>query len=172
MGYILQSFWRHWHRWVSLLIAIPLLLTVATGVLLMTRGFNTWMQPVYPESSSPELKVTFEQILAAAQSVPEAKIHSWNDISQIDIRPGKGQIRVRGKFDHWEVSVDSATGAMLQAGKRRVSFFTALHEGAYFGSFVRYGIFFPSAFGTLFLIVSGLFMFFQPFLRKYRQNRR
>jgi len=161
-----MKFWRKWHRWVSILIALPFLLTVSTGILLATRGFNPWMQPSYETSSAPELKVSFEQMLAAARSVPEARVESWSDISQIDIRPKKGQIRLRARHDHWEIQVDSVSGAVLGAGKRRVSWFVALHEGAFFGPWVRYGIFFPSALGVLFLTLSGLLIFFQPIRRR------
>lgn len=153
-------------------MALPFLVTLLTGLLLTTRGYNTWMQPSYQAATSPELKVSFDQILSAVRSVPEARIRSWADVHQIDIRPGIAQIRVRSKFDHWEVQVDGATGAVLQAKKRRVSWITSLHEGAAFGPQIRYGVFFPSALGVLLLTITGLVLFFQPYLRARRRRAR
>lgn len=155
---------RKWHRWVSILIALPFLLTVVTGILLASRGFNTWVQPQYNPPQSG-LKISFEQMLAAARSVPEAQITDWKDVSQIDIRPKNGQIRVRAK-NLWEIQVDGNTGEVLGAGVRRVSWLVSLHEGAQFGPWVRYGIFFPSAIAVLFLLMSGVALFFQPILNR------
>jgi len=155
---------RKWHRGVSILIAIPVFITLVTGLLLSTRGFNTWVQPAYPPFQA-ELKVNFDQILKAAQSVPPAKIASWNDVTQIDIRPGKGNIRVRSK-NNWEVQINGSTGAVTQAGPRRVSWLMSLHEGASFGPLVRYGVFFPSAVALLFLLLSGVVLFFQPVIQR------
>lgn len=158
--------WRIWHRWVSVITALPFAIVLVTGLLLASRGFFPWMQPVYPSTSGGGLKVGFSQILEATRSVPEAGIASWEDVAQIDVRPRTGQIRVRAKRDHWEVQIDGSTGAVLGAGKRRVAWFTSLHEGAFFGDTVRYAIFFPSALGALFLLLSGLVLFLAPHLRR------
>src|SRR5687768_5168108 len=71
---------RKWHRWVSIAITLPFLVTLVTGITLATRGFNTWVQPKHPELKT-DLRVTFPQILTAVKSVPEAKIESWADVS-------------------------------------------------------------------------------------------
>lgn len=153
---------RKWHRWVSIIIAIPFLITLVTGILLASRGFNTWVQPQYPGIQSG-LKISFDDILKAAQTVPEAQITSWKDVSQIDIRPNSGNIRVRAK-NLWEIQIDGGNGNVVGSNIRRVSWLVSLHEGAEFGPWVRYGIFFPSAIAVFFLLVSGVALFFQPLL--------
>lgn len=160
---------RKWHRWVSIFIAIPFLVTVVTGILLATRGFNTWVQPNYPALNS-DLKVNFEQILEVAKSVPEAKITGWKDVSQIDVRPAKGNIRVRSK-NHWEIQIDGGTGTIANSGVRRVSWLVSLHEGAEFGPWVRYGIFFPSSILVFFLLISGVLIFFQPYILRRKRRK-
>jgi hypothetical protein len=107
------------------------------------------------------LKITFDEVLAAAKSVPEAQISDWKDVSQIDIRPGTGNIRVRSK-NLIEIQIDGATGKIMGAKPRRVSMLVSLHEGAEFGPWIRYGIFFPSAICVFFLLISGVAVFFQP----------
>lgn len=161
---------RKWHRWVSIIIALPFLITILTGILLASRGFNTWVQPQY-QPPKAELKISFDQMLEAAKSVPETQITNWKDISQIDIRPKNGQIRVRAK-NLWEVQIDGSTGAVLGAGVRRVSWLVSLHEGAEFGPWVRYGIFFPSAIGVFFLLGSGVAIFFQPLLHRFKVQKK
>ena len=150
-------------------ITLPFLITVLTGITLATRGFNTWVQPKNLPLKS-ELKITFPEILAAVQTVPEAQIQTWKDVSQIDIRPDAGNIRVRSKHTHWEIQVDGQTGQVVSHGIRRFSWLVAIHEGAYFGPIVRYGIFFPSAVGVFFLLVSGIALYFQPFLKNRKKG--
>lgn len=161
---------RKLHRWISLLIAIPFLITLVTGITLATRGFNSWVQPSYPKLSS-ELRISFDQVLVAAQSIPEAKIVRWEDVSQIDIRPSSGTIRVRSK-NYWEIQIDGASGQVTGNGPRRFPLLIALHEGAFFGPWIRYGIFLPSAIGVLFLLISGVLIFFQPYLRAKKTTRK
>jgi uncharacterized iron-regulated membrane protein len=165
----MNRFMRKWHRWISIIIALPFLVTLVTGLLLASRGFNAWVQPEYP-SGTPGLQISFEQILAAAKSVPEAEIQTWKDVSQIDVRPGNGRIRLRAKNTQWEMQIDGTTGEVLGKGIRRASLLTSLHEGAYFGPVVRYGIFVPSAIGVLFLLISGVVIFAQPFLIKRKKK--
>lgn len=164
----MTRFFRQWHRWVSIFIAIPFLITISTGLLLISRGFNTWVQPNYPPLKS-ELLISFDQILQVSKQVSEAQIQSWSDVSQIDIRPSKGNIRVRSHFNNWEIQIDGATGSILTSAPRRVSWLVSIHEGAFFGPAVRYGVFLPSAIGVLFLLISGLFIFFQPMLRRKKR---
>ncbi|MBY0554632.1 PepSY domain-containing protein [bacterium] len=166
----MKLFFRNWHRWVSIFVAVPFSVTVITGIIMATRGFNTWVQPSYPEFKS-ELKLSFDDILNISKSVPEAKIASWKDVSQIDIRPATGNIRVRSKVDMWELQIDGSTGEIKSSAKRRQSFLVSLHEGAYFGPIVRYGLFFPSAIGVFFLLISGIYLavkHYQPRIKRKR----
>jgi uncharacterized iron-regulated membrane protein len=156
-----QKNWRTWHRWISIVIALPFLVTISTGILLSTRGFNTWVQPSYAPAKKRTLQVSFDQLLKTAQEIPQAGIHSWSDVSQIDIRPTTAQVRLRSKASNWEIEIDGETGQVLGVAERRVSWLTALHEGSYFGNIVRYGVFFPSAIGVLFLLISGVIIFFK-----------
>lgn len=160
---------RKWHRWISIAVALPFFVTVTTGILLATRGFNTWVQPRHPELHS-ELHVSFAQILQAARSVPEAGIQNWSDVSQIDIRPATGNIRVRAKKTQMEIQIDGASGKVTGTGVRRFSFLVSLHEGAYFGPWIRYGIFLPAATGVFFLLFSGVVLYFQPLLNTRKQG--
>lgn len=148
---------RNGHRYISLLVMIPFMVTVITGIIMTTRGFNTWVQPDYPEFKA-NLLLSFDDILKISQSVPEAKISGWQDVSQIDIRPSSGNIRVRSKANQWELQLNGQTGEVTSSAKRRQSLLVSIHEGAYFGPAVRYGIFLPSALGVLFLTLSGLYL--------------
>lgn len=148
---------RVWHRWVSILVAAPLTLILVTGLILATRSFNPYLQPKYPKFQS-SLLVGFEKILAIVKTIPEAKIQTWVDVSQIDIRPATGNIRVRSRHNNWEIQMRGDTGEVTSSAPRRVSWVTSIHEGAFFGPWIRYGVFLPSALGALLLLVTGLLL--------------
>lgn len=162
---------RKWHRWISLIIALPFVITLLTGIILATRGFNSWVQPSYAPLTDRGVAISFEKILEAARSVPEARIQEWKDISQIDIRPEKANIRVRAKNTLWEIQINGITGEVTGKGERRFSLLIALHEGAYFGDLVRYGIFFPSSLGVLFLLLSGIYIALQTYMNKHKSKQ-
>ena len=161
---VLRSF-RLWHRWISIVTLPAFSVMLLTGVLLATRGFNPWLQPTYADSKFA-LETSFAKILETAQSVPEAQIKSWQDVSQIDIRPKTGLIRVRSKHGMYELQINGASGELVATSVRRVSWITAIHEGAYFGPWVRYGLFFTSALGVTFLLLSGTVLALAHYRRK------
>ena len=134
-----------------------------------SRGFNPWVQPKYP-TLNVQLKISFEDILRISKSVPGPQINSWDDVSQIDIRPKNGSIRVRTKIDQWEIFLNGETGEVVNVGKRRNSLLSSIHEGAYFGPIVRYGIFFPTALGLVFLLLSGAFLLIKTYTHLWRKN--
>lgn len=51
-------------------------------------------------------------------------------IDRMDVRPGKGVVKVRFKGHHTEVQVDGATGEILQIGTRHSDWLEALHDGS------------------------------------------
>lgn len=162
----MNRFFRKWHRWISVLIAVPFTVTLITGLIMATRGFNTWVQPEYP-SFKGELALSFPQVLQIVQNVPEANVKSWKDVSQIDVRPANANIRVRSKHNMWEVQINGETGEITSSAPRRQSFLVSLHEGTYFGPWVRYGIFFPSSIGVLFLMISGVYLIYKHYRIKF-----
>lgn len=150
----MNRFLRTWHRRISIFIALPFLITVVTGILLATRAFNPWVSAPVPEIKT-ELTLSYADVLRIAKDVPDAQITSWNEIAQINAAPKTGIIRVRTK-NHWELAINGSTGEVLSSTPRRVGWLVALHEGEFFGSYVRYGLFLPSAICVLFLLLSGV----------------
>ncbi len=160
---------RSLHYWLAPLVAIPFGITLLTGILLSTRGFNTALQRSPIAVTDPEMKISFKEILKVIQMDPTLHVATWADIPQIDIRPSKGHIRVRTK-ENLEIQIDPLTGKILQVSKRQVSWLISLHEGAIFGSVVRYGVFFVSAILVLALYISGLMIFWKRFKIQRKGN--
>lgn len=149
-------------------MAVPFSVIIVTGLIMTSRGYNTWVQPTYPQFKA-QLKLNFDDILKISQGIPEAKIKTWADVSQIDIRPATGNIRVRSKSDNWELQINGETGDITSSAPRRQSMLVSIHEGAYFGPFVRYWIFIPSSLGVFFLLLSGIYLLLKHYALRLKK---
>lgn len=159
---------RKIHRIGAIIIALPLLIVIVTGLILQVKKQFTWVQPATVRGVSKTIAVSFEEILEVAKTVPEAEIKSWGDINRLDVRPSKGVVKVRGE-NNWEVQIDTKTLDVLQVEFRRSDIIEAIHDGSWFHDSFKLWVFLPSAIILLFLWFTGIYMYFIPYLsRKLR----
>jgi uncharacterized iron-regulated membrane protein len=162
---------RDVHRWGSILIALPTAVIIATGVILQLKKEFTWIQPATQAGSSSELSLSFDRILAATQGVREAEVKSWDDIDRLDVRPGKRMLKVQCK-NRWEVQLDARTGDVLQVAYRRSDLIESIHDGSFFHNHAKLRLFLPTALILGGLWVTGIYLFFLPYLAKWKRGRR
>lgn len=115
--------------------------------------------------------LSFEQILNAVSEVPDIGLTSWDDINRLDVRPGKGIIKVRGNND-WEVQLDSKTGHVLQVEIRRSDFIESIHDGSFFHESFKLWVFLPSALVLALMWGTGIYLFLLPYILKKHQRKR
>ncbi|MEM8711326.1 MAG: PepSY-associated TM helix domain-containing protein [Planctomycetota bacterium] len=161
---------RQLHRFGSILTAAPLIVVIVTGIFLQLKKDWTWVQPATVRGSTEELRLSFDEVLAAAAAVPEAGITTWDDVDRLDVRPSKGMVKVRGK-NRWEVQVDAVTGEVLQTSFRRSDLIESLHDGSWFGSPVKLWIFLPVALVLLGLWFTGMYLWLLPHLVRRRRRQ-
>jgi hypothetical protein len=166
----LAKFNRVSHRWGAIAIAVPVLLVILTGLLLLLKKDIAWIQPPTQRGSSAQLALSFDRILEIAKSVPQAGIESWEDIDRLDVRPAKGMLKVRGN-NRWEIQIDAKTEAILQVAYRRSDFIESLHDGSFFHDRVKLWVMLPSAVVLLGLWLTGIFLFLQPHLLRRKRTR-
>lgn len=162
---------RKLHRWGAIASALPFLVVIATGLLLQLKKQLPWVQPPEQRTEHSVPTLTMPQILAAAQSVPQAQVTSWDDIERLDVRPSKGIVKVLAS-NHWEVQVDLGTGAVLQSAYRRSDLIEQLHDGSWFHDAAKLWVFLPSGLIVLGLWLTGLYLFVLPFLARAQKRRR
>lgn len=163
---------RKLHRWGSLAVAIPLTLVICTGLLLQVKKQSAWVQPAEIRGTGTVPAITLDRILDAARSAPEAQIETWDDINRLDVRPSKGLVKVRAQND-WEVQIDLGTGDVLQIAYRRSDLIESLHDGSFFGDWVKLWVFLPAGLILLGLLVTGMYLWWLPIgaKRKGRKKR-
>ena len=163
---------RKIHYWGSIIITLPLLIVIASGILLLLKKDAAWIQPPTSKGISDGVpQLSFQQLVNSAGSIKEAQISSWEDIKRIDIQPGKGMAKVVSA-NNYEVQVDTKTGKVLQVAYRRSDVIESLHDGTYFHDSVKYLVSLPTATILLVLLISGVVLFVQPYLVKAKRKKR
>ena len=156
---------RKIHKWGSVIIALPLLIVIVSGILLLLRKEFSYIQPTTLKGIAITPSISFEQILAQATTIKEAKIQTWQDIDRLDIRPNKGVIKIRAK-SQWEIQLDSQSAKILQVAYRRSDFIESLHDGTFFHKNANLWLMLPNAIILLILSITGLLLFFYPYYKK------
>ncbi len=161
---------RKVHHWLSIFVAVPLLVMIASGILLQLKKQLPWVQPPERAGSGGAPALSLAEIVEIASRVPEGEVRTWEDIQRVDVRPSKGMLKVWAKTG-WEIQIDSATGEVLQVAYRRSDLIEAIHDGSFFHRWVKLGIFLPAGVVLLLLWLTGLYLFFLPILRRRRVAR-
>jgi uncharacterized iron-regulated membrane protein len=160
---------RKVHYWASIVVALPLLVMIASGLLLQAKKQWTWVQPAELRGTGTRPVLDLEGILASLEVAPGMGVSSWDDVNRLDVRPGRGVVKAWLK-NGYEVQVDLGTGRVLQTAYRRSDLIETIHDGSFFaGDWTKLGLFLPAGLVLLLLWVSGLWMWWVPFIAKRRR---
>lgn len=165
-----RKYSRSIHLWLSLVIFIPVIIVIASGLLLQVKKEFDWIQPPTQKGQNSTPTLSFQKVLDAVKQVPQVNLNTWDDIDRLDVRPGKGIIKVRGK-NHWEVQLDAQSGDVLQVAYRRTDTIEAIHDGSWFFEGAKLWLFLPAALLLLVLWVTGLVMLYTTLKSKYRKKK-
>ena len=165
-----RKYSRSIHLWLSLVIFIPVIIVIASGLLLQVKKEFDWIQPPTQKAQNSRPTLSFDNVLNAVRQVPQANLNDWDDIDRLDVRPAKGIIKVRGK-NHWEVQLNAQTGDVLQVDYRRTDTIEAIHDGSWFFDGAKLWLFLPAAILLFVLWVTGIVMLITTLKSKYRKNK-
>ena len=164
-----SKFNRLFHRWASIVIAVPVLIVIASGILLLLKKESDWLQPPTQRGGSQDLVINFDTILAAVRDIPEMEVETWKDIDRLDVRPNKGMLKVRAA-NRWELQLDTQTGEVLQLAYRRTDVIESLHDGTFFHDKAKLWLFLPSGITLLGLWMTGIYLFLLPSLVRRKRK--
>lgn len=168
----LKRLMRQIHYWLSLAIFLPSGIIFMAGIFLMLKKEISWIQPPTVKGAviahMPE--ITYDRILQAVQSAPDAGMTQWSDIKKIDIRPDKGMAKIVSHTG-WEVQVDTYTGDVLNTAYRRSDIIESIHDGSFFARWVKLYIFLPTGLLLILMWGTGIYLFLLPRLRKKKKPR-
>lgn len=162
---------RKLHRWGAILVAIPLLLVIASGLLLQVKKQIPWVQPATMRGSSDSPAISFDEILAVAIATEACQVNSWKDIDRLDIQPQRSLVKVQCK-NRWEIQLDLANGEILSSAYRRSDLIESLHDGTFFGDASKLAIFLPNGIVLLLLWFTGLYLWILPIWIRRRKAKK
>lgn len=163
---------RKVHHWASFFVALPILVIIASGLLLQTKKQWDWVQPAEIRGTGTVPAIGFEHIMATLQATPVLGVGGWDDVARIDVRADRGLAKVT-ITSGWEAQIDLGTGALLKTAYRRSDLIETIHDGSFFaGDWTKLGIFLPAGLTLLLLWVTGIWMVWVPFIGKRRRKER
>lgn len=161
---------RSTHKWVSVVVAIPLLIILVTGILLLVKKEFSYLQPPSAKGIQQVPSISFDQILRQTKTIKEAQVTSWEDIDRLDVRPAKGIVKIR-TISQWEVQLDSSTAEILHVAYRRSDVIEQIHDGTYWQKNANLWFTLPVAIALLLISITGLILFFYPYFKRSGRKR-
>lgn len=170
MPYSLIPTLRFFHKWAAVVITVPVIIVILTGILLQVRKPIDIIQPNSTFGVAKyQPTANLAAILESVKSVPEMNVNGWEDIKVLDLRPKRGIVKVRN-YDEFEVQVDAKSAEVLHTGQRLNDIVMQFHDGTRWN--VRMEVFLPVALILLFMTVSGIFLLVQMTDAKLRNRKR
>lgn len=160
-----RIFNRKVHYWGAMVCAIPIIIIIVTGMLLLFKKQSDWIQPQTQIGYGKIPTISFNKIIDIITTHPKLKISSWEDVKRLDVRPNKGIIKIQSQ-NSTEIQMDHQTGKILQISIRRSDLIESIHDGSFFHKHAKLWIFFPSAIILLILWITGIYLFLLPYFRK------
>lgn len=154
---------RSLHKYVGLALAAFFLVTAATGVLLGWKKNVEVLQPKTFQGESENLAgwKSFNEIsrvsIAALDSILENPI-----IDRMDVRPGKGIVKVLFTEGYWEAQVDATSGKVLSVAKRHSDWIEHLHDGSLISDGFKLVYTNILGIGMCTLALTGLWLWYGP----------
>ncbi len=161
---------RKVHYWLSIAVALPVLVIISSGLLLQAKKQWDFVQPPERRGTGTEPAISLQQVLESIKTRGELGVTGWGDVNRLDVRPDRGLVKAWLR-NGYEVQVDLGTGRVLQVAYRRSDLIESIHDGSFFGGdWTKLGLFLPAGLTLLTLWGTGLWMFWVPFAAKRRRR--
>ncbi len=165
---------RSWHKVLGLGLAVLLLVSAVTGLLLGWKKQSTWLQPATHKGSAGQLADwrPVDELASAATLAFVAHVGADVDatIDRMDVRPSKNSVKVRFEHEDYEVQVDGISAEILHIGKRNADWIERIHDGSIVSDTFKLVSMNVLSIGLVFLIATGTWLYYGP--KRYRASRR
>ncbi len=168
---------RSIHHWGSIILALPLVIMIGAGVLLMVKKEFTWIQPQSQRGVGVEISanghfdtMSMSELFAIVRAEKPDSFHQWGDLARVDVKPGRDIVKFVSD-DNWEVQIDLVTGEVLQTAYRRSDFIESIHDGSYFAGWTKLWVFLPAGIILFILWLTGLWMFGLPHYKQWKKRQ-
>jgi len=163
------------HRYIGVALALFLVISSITGVLLSWKKESTLLQPPTQKGTNTNLQTwqPLDQLLEIAQTalINQNGVEAQNNpVDRIDARPSKGIVKVVFEKGYWEVQVDATTGKVLSIARRHSDWIEAIHDGSIISQLFKIISMNILGIGLFILVIAGLWLWYGP--KKVRQLKK
>ena len=158
--------YRKFHRYAGLLLAVLLLISAVTGILLALKKDVGIIQPPTQKGVSQDL-VTWKPVAELSALAVTALYNAHpeqigNPVDRLDVRPSKGIVKVLFENGNWEVQIDGTSGEVKSIAKRYSDWIESLHDGSIVNDAFKLISMHTLGLGLLFLMGSGVWLWYGP----------
>lgn len=161
----LRSF-RKFHRYTGLVLAVFVLISAVTGILLSLKKDVAIIQPPTQKGISKDLSIwkSIDELSTLATTAFYEKYpnQEGNEIDRLDVRPSKGIAKVLFKEGNWEVQIDGTSGEIKSIAKRYSDWIESLHDGSIISDLFKLISMNMLGIGILILMGSGIWLWYGP----------
>lgn len=164
--------YRKVHRYFGLSVALFVIISALTGILLAWKKNVDVLQPPTQKGETTELSAwqPVEKLAdVAAEAVDSLGLGKAN-IDRIEYRTTKGIAKVIFDTGSWEAQIDASTLEVLSVAKRHSDWIERLHDGSIISDLFKLISMNFLGIGLLILVGSGLWLWFGP--KKIRKLKR
>lgn len=165
---------RRLHSWLGIGLAVLVLVSAVTGVLLGWKKQVNWLQPPTAKGTAGELEDwrTLGDLRSIAQEAfrQNAPPGSPDAVDRMDVRPGKNSVKVLFEFDDYEIQLDGVSGEVLSVAQRNADWIERIHDGSIVSEAFKVLSMNVLGVGLAVMVVTGAWLYFGP--RRIRARRR
>lgn len=156
--------YRKIHKWIGLILAIILLLSALTGILLGWKKNVALLQP--PTLSGMDKNMgsyrPVDELAAVSIQAVDSLGLTADNFDRIEYRPTKGIAKVIFDKGSWEVQVDATSLEVLSVAKRHSDWIEHIHDGSIISETFKLISMNILGIGLVFLIITGLWLWYGP----------
>lgn len=165
--------YRKIHQWIGIILALVLLLSALTGVLLGWKKNVELLQPSTQKGVEADLAAyrPVKELAEVAILAVDSLGLTADNFDRIEYRPTKGIAKVIFDTGSWEVQVDATNLQVLSVAKRHSDWIEHIHDGSIISETFKLISMNILGIGLVFLIVTGFWLWYGPKRIRTLKNR-
>jgi len=156
--------YRSLHKYIGLSLGIILVISAVTGILLAWKKQSDVIQPptLKGETTDASLYAPVDQMVEKAALAVDSLGLSTSNLDRLEYRATKGIAKAIFDTGNWEVQIDAKTLEVLSVAKRHSDWIEQLHDGSIISELFKITSMNILGLGLLFLVCSGLWLWYGP----------
>ena len=161
--------YRKWHKYFGLSLALFVLVSAVTGILLAWKKNIEVLQPPTQKGVTTTLAdwQPVDSLARIAVQAADSLGLTADNLDRIEYRPTKGIAKVIFDTGSWEVQVDATTLEVLSVAKRHSDWIEQLHDGTIISDTFKLISMNYLGIGLIVLLITGIWLWLGP--RKIRK---